>query len=277
MGVKCSNCGLVSFADNQDCRRCGMPLASQAPGGWYPEPQNPGSVVGAPPSYGAGLAGSAGSQNWGSGAQGWPPPSDGYGNAGYGNAGYGDPGYGGGYGSQAYGGTQGTYAPPYGQQGQYGGYAQGYGYSGYAAPHFELADRGTRLLAALLDSIVVYVPTIGLILLGAAAGKGVGVLLVIVGILFALCIVVAQIVMLHQRGQTIGKRVLGIRIVKFDTGQNGGGVTNVILRSLVPGLIGWIPYIGPLFGLINICFIFAGDRRCVHDHIAGTVVVNGDP
>jgi uncharacterized RDD family membrane protein YckC len=252
-----------------------MPLAPQAPGGWYPEPQNPGSVVDATPSYGGGPAGSAGAQDWGSNAQGWSTPADGYGNAGYGNQ-----GYGGGYGSQAYGGTQGTYAPPYGQQGQYGGYAPSYGYAGYAVPQYELADRGMRLLAAIIDSIVVYVPAIGLIVLGVAMGKEapvVAVLGVAAGALYALGIVIAQIVMLCQRGQTIGKRVLGIRIVKVDTGQNGGGVTNVILRSLVPGLIGWIPYIGPLFGLINVCFIFAQDRRCIHDHIAGTVVVTGDP
>lgn len=275
MSVKCSNCGLVSFADNQDCRRCGMPLAQQAPGGWYPEPQNPGSVVDATPSYGGGPAGSAGAQDWGSNAQGWSTPADGYGNAGYGNQ-----GYGGGYGSQAYGGTQGTYAPPYGQQSQFGGYAPSYGYAGYAVPQYELADRGMRLLAAIIDSIVVYVPAIGFVVLGVAMGKEapvIAVLGVAAGALYALGIVIAQIVMLCQRGQTIGKRVLGIRIVKVDTGQNGGGVTNVILRSLVPGLIGWIPYIGPVFGLINICFIFAQDRRCIHDHIAGTVVVTGDP
>lgn len=278
MGVKCSNCGLVSFADNQDCRRCGMPLASQAPGGWYPEPQNPGSVVGAPPSYGAGLAGSAGSQDWGSGAQGWPPPSDGYGNAGYGNAGYGDPGYGGGYGSQAYGGTQGTYAPPYGQQGQYGGYAPGYGYSGYAVPQFELADRGTRLLAAIINTAIFYIPTLGLFVLAAMIGNVGGAFFFgIAGVLYAVGILATQIVMLWQRGQSIGKRMLGIRIVQYDTGMNGGPVPNVLLRGLVPILIGFVPYIGPVFSLVDVCFIFAEDRRCLHDHIASTVVVNGDP
>jgi hypothetical protein len=47
----------------------------------------------------------------------------------------------------------------------------------------------------------------------------------------------------------------------------------VILRGFIPGLIGAIPYIGPLFSLVNVLFIFREDYRCVHDHIAGTIVV----
>jgi uncharacterized RDD family membrane protein YckC len=66
---------------------------------------------------------------------------------------------------------------------------------------------------------------------------------------------------------------LGIKIVKFDTGQNGGFVPNVLLRSIVNGLIGSIPFIGALYALVDILFIFAEDRRCIHDHLAGTVVI----
>jgi uncharacterized RDD family membrane protein YckC len=275
MSVKCSNCGLVSFDENQDCRRCGASLAYPAPGGWNTQPQNPGSIVDAPPTYGSGPAGNAGAPGWGADPPGFAPPPDGYGNPGYGNAGYGNQGYGGGYGSQAYGGTQGTYAPPYGQQGAFGGYSQ-FGYAGYAVQHV-LADRGTRLAAALIDSATLYIPMFGLFALAISMRSEASILFVIVGLLYALGILVVQIVMLCQRGQSIGKRALGIRIVKMDNGMNGGGVTNVVLRGLVPGLIGLVPYVGPLFSLVNVCFIFAEDKRCLHDHIASTVVVQGDP
>ena len=60
-----------------------------------------------------------------------------------------------------------------------------------------------------------------------------------------------------------------IRIVKVDTGENGGFVTNVLVRTILNGLIGIIP----LYGLIDILFIFRGDKRCIHDLIAGTKVV----
>ena len=55
----------------------------------------------------------------------------------------------------------------------------------------------------------------------------------------------------------------------MDTGENGGFVPNVLLRFIVNGLL-WII---PLYGLVDILFIFRGDRRCIHDMIAGTQVV----
>jgi uncharacterized RDD family membrane protein YckC len=79
-----------------------------------------------------------------------------------------------------------------------------------------------------------------------------------------------QMVLLTKDGQTVGKKVLGIRIVKMDTGENGGFVPNVLLRLIVNGLIGVIP----LYGLVDILFIFRSVRRCIHDLIAGTQVVD---
>jgi len=46
--------------------------------------------------------------------------------------------------------------------------------------------------------------------------------------------------------------------------------TNVLLRSWVNGLIGLVV---PFYGLVDILFIFGSERRCLHDLIAGTVVV----
>jgi len=291
MSVKCSKCGLVSFADNETCRRCGTPLEM---GGWGPQPSYPGSVVDSTPSYGGGPGGEQPPQSWGAAPDGsnygqagggYGNQADGYGGQaggygdGYGNqaGGYGD-GYGnqaGGYNGQVYGGTYGTYSPPFSPQGGYG-YAPAFGYGGQARP-YELAERGTRLLAAIVDNLCFGGPVLAFVLLGAAMGKGAGIILILLGILCALVVLVIQIVMLCQRGQTIGKRMMGIRIVKMDTGENGGGLTNVVLRGIVPGVIGAVPYVGPVFSIVNICFIFAADRRCVHDHIAGTVVVQGDP
>jgi len=55
----------------------------------------------------------------------------------------------------------------------------------------------------------------------------------------------------------LGKKALGIRIVKMNTGLNGGVVPNVLLRIIVNGLIGVIPF----YGLVDILFIFRSDRR----------------
>jgi uncharacterized RDD family membrane protein YckC len=79
------------------------------------------------------------------------------------------------------------------------------------------------------------------------------------------------------RGQTIGKRIIGIRIVTFPDGRNPGGVKAILLRAIVNGLIAAIPLVGNVYSLVDICFIFRDDRRCIHDLIAGTQVIKGQP
>ncbi|MBI3448387.1 MAG: RDD family protein [Acidobacteria bacterium] len=77
---------------------------------------------------------------------------------------------------------------------------------------------------------------------------------------------------LHTNGQTVGKRAVGTRIVLAD-GSRASLPRILGLRMMVPGFIGWVPIAGPLFGLVDTLFIYRDDRRCLHDHIAGTVVI----
>jgi uncharacterized RDD family membrane protein YckC len=84
--------------------------------------------------------------------------------------------------------------------------------------------------------------------------------------------VTIKISLLTLRGQTIGKWVAGIRIVRLD-GQRVGFVRAWLLRDFVVGLISAVPVVGPVFALIDLIFIFSESRRCLHDRIAGTVVV----
>ena len=81
--------------------------------------------------------------------------------------------------------------------------------------------------------------------------------------------IIVQFVFLIKYGQSIGEKIFKIKIVKIQTGENGGFVTNIILRGLVNGIISIIP----LYFLIDILFIFKSDRRCIHDLIAGTKVI----
>ena len=136
--------------------------------------------------------------------------------------------------------------------------------------HSELAGRGSRLVAAFIDGFVflgMYVflfAGVGLGSSDAAASVTSGLALV-----YFLAVLVIQIWLLTVSGQTIGKKAMGIRIVKVDTEQNGGFVPNVLLRSVLNALISIIPF----YSLVDILFIFADDRRCLHDKIAGTKVV----
>lgn len=79
--------------------------------------------------------------------------------------------------------------------------------------------------------------------------------------------------LLSKKGQTIGKVVVKTRIVDIN-----GDVPNLgklfVLRYLVPALVVQLPIVGGIAGFANALFIFGAERRCVHDYIAGTWVVD---
>lgn len=159
----------------------------------------------------------------------------------------------------------------------------------------ELADRGTRFGAATIDGLLVSIPllpVLGLSLYYTARFQGavadseaalpaavMGETLVMAlvgvtafGVLAALGIAIYQWVLITRTGQSLGKKWLGIRIERIDGARLTFG-TGVFLRNWVPKLIGAVPYLGALFHIIDCLFIFRDDRRCIHDHIAGTRVV----
>jgi uncharacterized RDD family membrane protein YckC len=87
-------------------------------------------------------------------------------------------------------------------------------------------------------------------------------------------LLIVQVVLLSTSGQSLGKRIVGIRIVRYEDESNPGFVGAWLLRSLVPGLIAAIPCFGMIFSLVDIMCIFGVERRCLHDLIAGTKVID---
>ncbi len=81
-----------------------------------------------------------------------------------------------------------------------------------------------------------------------------------------------QLTLLTLRGQSVGKLLIGLRIVRLD-GSAPGFVHAFVLRSCAPFLLEQVPLFGLIFWVVDTCFVFRADRRCVHDLIAGTVVV----
>jgi uncharacterized RDD family membrane protein YckC len=149
----------------------------------------------------------------------------------------------------------------------------------------ELADRGTRLGAKILDGFILGG---GIAIIGIIAAIAIPALLsqrrggafptvffaafgVVAGGLM-IAIMIWNLVWLHRYGQTIAKRILKIRIVRSNGDKVGMGRV-VGLRIVVMWVIEMIPLLGPLFSLVNICFIFRDDRRCIHDLLADTIVV----
>jgi uncharacterized RDD family membrane protein YckC len=85
--------------------------------------------------------------------------------------------------------------------------------------------------------------------------------------------VIIQITLLCVRSQSIGKLILGMRIVDVETEQPAGPLRAFVLRALITTVIEAIPLLGTLYWVVDSLFIFREDRRCLHDLIAGTKVV----
>ncbi|MBC7917140.1 MAG: RDD family protein [Rhodoferax sp.] len=85
-------------------------------------------------------------------------------------------------------------------------------------------------------------------------------------------LLLAQGYLLATRGQTIGKLVLGLRIVRTD-GASASFGRLVGLRYGVGSLFAIVPVLGQIYGWLDAMFIFHSSRRCLHDRIADTIVV----
>ena len=80
-------------------------------------------------------------------------------------------------------------------------------------------------------------------------------------------------VSLYQRGQTIGKRIMGIAIVTLDN-QKPAFFPLIAQRYISQWVMSMVPVIGPILRLIDILLIFRADKRCLHDIIARTKVID---
>ncbi len=131
----------------------------------------------------------------------------------------------------------------------------------------ELASRFQRLRAAIID-VMIYVVA----LLPFAVFYGKPMLGGSLSALVILGIIGWNGVLLAQRGQTIGKKASGIRIVRTDD-SDASFSRLFFMRLILTWVMGSVPFIGPLFSLVNVLFIFREDRRCIHDLICDTKVV----
>ena len=119
--------------------------------------------------------------------------------------------------------------PQYGYP-QQGGYAQnpypqqagyGYGQPGAAAPA-EYAGWWSRFAGTLIDGLIVTVPFYILLGIGMATHSGAAAALAVVGYLYGIGFQLFQLYKQGTTGQTIGKRVVNIRVVQEADGQPTG-------------------------------------------------------
>ena len=144
-----------------------------------------------------------------------------------------------------------------------------------------LGGRGARLGAVLIDSLIIsaivfpieYAAGFWQVLMEATRNHE----LLPLGtslpwVAFGLCVfVLVQGYPLVRDGQTWGKKVLSIKIV--DGLGRKPSIGQLSARCGVAMLVGLIPFVGGLASLVNVCLIFRADKRCGHDLVAGTHVV----
>ena len=82
--------------------------------------------------------------------------------------------------------------------------------------------------------------------------------------------------LLKENGQTIGKQLNNIKIVRVDGSKPT--MKHLILKRYLP-FFGFpiIPIIGGILHIINLWAIFGQESRCIHDYIADTRVVKSTP
>jgi len=144
-------------------------------------------------------------------------------------------------------------------------------------PDAELAGRGLRLLAVVIDGVLqgaaVWLLFTVLPWASWASRLGAGAL-VFGGALGIAVFVLMQGLLLVRRNQTIGKLLLGLRIRRTH-GAHVGAVRVLLLRYGLGMLVGMVPLVGVLYILLDSLLIFRASRQCLHDQIADTQVVRG--
>lgn len=159
----------------------------------------------------------------------------------------------------------------------------------YAPPTAEVADvsasgeaplagRGVRLGGAIIDGVILLGLwwVVGLVtpwnIFSPKVAEAGFMALIGLQLLGLLLFALVNGYLLMSRGQTIGKLLLGMRIVRPD----GSAATPVRLIGLRYG-VGWLlsalPMVGMVYALVDCLMIFRADRRCLHDLIADTIVV----
>jgi uncharacterized RDD family membrane protein YckC len=166
----------------------------------------------------------------------------------------------------------------------------------FAPPRAELADAGNpgggqvlagpgmRLVAVIVDGLLnalIFLPVY--LIMGGAAMMGfdpqsppnpVSMMAAMFKAMLPgyLIVGVVQGWSLHAFGGTLGKKLLGLRIVRTD-GSRAGFVRLFFGRGAAAVLPGVIPLIGALYVLVDSLMIFRDSRQCLHDQIADTKVV----
>ncbi len=146
----------------------------------------------------------------------------------------------------------------------------------------ELAKPGSRLLARILDSVVLIVAVIIISVVfsiqllpsditnDSTANQADAFLLTIFLLIAGLAY---EVSLTAVRGQTLGKQIMSVKVVSITDGSVPGWGKSTG-RWVIPAGLPLIPLIGGLIGLIGyLALLWDQNRQTWYDRVAGTVVV----
>ena len=136
-----------------------------------------------------------------------------------------------------------------------------------------LADPGRRLAAYLVDALLGGVPVLVLVFGVIASSNTTATILGVIGGAGLLFVLAVNARWVQRHGQSIGKRWLKLRVVHSD-GRRMSLSRILFARNVLPALLGGIPIVGSVFGLLDPLFVFSKDRRTLHDRLADSIVIS---
>lgn len=147
-----------------------------------------------------------------------------------------------------------------------------------------VATRVSRLLAKLLDGFLSWFFTLPSLLLALVSPE----LRIVSTILCWIVYFGLQLNQMKKTRQTLGKKFLGIRVVRTDGSRVDlprwvvlrGGITMApffigFAFFALPTVLGIFSLLGFFLVLVDIFMIFGESQRCLHDRFADTIVVMG--
>ena len=147
------------------------------------------------------------------------------------------------------------------------------------------ASRGLRMLAFMIDTAIVWIISTFVIKFGYGAFFSLDLRKLFMGdqeylkalfliIIISSCLIyfLVNVYFLYKYGQTVGKKIIGIKITDLK-GKVPSLTKSYLLRFLLPSLICSMPVIGVFLWFVDVLFIFSKNKRCIHDYIAETRVM----
>ena len=134
---------------------------------------------------------------------------------------------------------------------------------------FKMASIPKRFIAKILNLLIVGIPFLAGMFLFETFNSDIKVA-IIVNNSIILIVLLIQAIFLTNKGQSIGKYLIGIKLVRENDGQEGGFNNNVLLRTILNAILCLVP----IYRIVDLIMGLSQSQKCIHDRMSNTIVVD---